>query len=213
MDAATLAQLRLAVRRYVRERLVPLEAQVAASDCIPDAVHKELAELGLNGMSIPERYGGLGLDMASEIELAFELGWTSPAFRSRIGSSNGIGSQGILMDGTPAQKERWLPKIASGEITASFALTEPESGSDAASLSTSARRDGDHYVVNGVKRFISNAPAAGMFTLLARTDPTDKSARGISAFIVDARTPGLVTSQILQLVIARDMIRDREDVA
>jgi len=191
MDAETLSQLRQSVRRYVRDRLVPLEGEVAANDRIPDAVHHELAQLGLFGMSIPERYGGLGLDLAGEIELAFELGWTSPAFRSRIGSSNGIGSQGILMDGTEAQKEKWLPKIATGALTASFALTEPEAGSDAASLRTSARRDGDHYIVNGTKRFISNAPDAGMFTLLARTDSTDKTARGISAFIVDATTSGI----------------------
>src|SRR6185369_8613128 len=146
--------------RYVRERLVPLEGEVAANNRIPDAVHNELAQLGLFGMSIPERYGGLGLDLAGEIELAFELGWTSPALRSRSGSSNGIGRQGILMDGTEAQKEKWLPKIAPGSLTASFALTEPEAGSDAASLRTSARRDGDEYVVNGTKRFISNAPDA-----------------------------------------------------
>jgi acyl-CoA dehydrogenase len=129
--------------------------------------------------------------MEEEALVMFELCQTSPAFRSLIGTTVGIGSQGIVMDGTPAQKERWLPRLASGELIASFALTEPESGSDAASLRTSARREGDHYVVNGSKRFITNAPQAGVFTLMARTNPEDKRAGGISAFIVDAHSPGI----------------------
>ena len=120
-----------------------------------------------------------------------ELGKTSPAFRSVIGTTVGIGSQGILIDGTEEQKARYLPRMASGEMIASFALTEPEAGSDAASLRTSAIRDGDHYVVNGTKRFITNAPQADVFTLMARTDPANKGAGGVSAFIVDARSPGI----------------------
>lgn len=191
MDADVVDQLKSMVRRYVRERLVPLEEKVAAEDRIPDEVRREMAEMGLFGMSIPEAYGGLGLDMATEAELAMELGWTSPCFRSLIGTNNGIGSQGILMDGTEEQKKAWLPRLASGEITASFALTEPEAGSDAASLRTSAVRDGDHYRVNGAKRFITNAPTAGIFTLMARTDPKQPGAAGISAFIVEAKSPGI----------------------
>jgi acyl-CoA dehydrogenase len=129
--------------------------------------------------------------MEEEALVMFELCQTSPAFRSLIGTTVGIGSQGIVMDGTPAQKERWLPRLASGELIASFALTEPEAGSDAASMRTRARREGDHYVVSGSKRFITNAPQAGVFTLMARTDPDNKGAGGISAFIVDARSPGI----------------------
>jgi len=119
------------------------------------------------------------------------LGKTSPSFRSLIGTSVGIGSQGIVFDGTPEQKARYLPKLATGELIASFALTEPDAGSDAASLRTTAIRDGDHYIVNGTKRYITNAPQAGIFTLMARTDPSNKGAGGVSAFIVEAGTPGL----------------------
>ncbi|WP_374303362.1 acyl-CoA dehydrogenase family protein [Ferrovibrio sp.] len=191
MDKDTLEQTRLTLRRFVRERLVPLEKQVADDDKVPDEIRRGFAEMGLFGISIPEEYGGLGLDLAEEVELIFEMGWTSPAFRSMFGSNVGIGSQGILIDGTPEQKETWLPRLASGEVIASFALTEPDAGSDAASLRTRAERQGDHYVINGVKRYITNAPHAGIFTLMARTDPNNKGAGGITAFIVEANSPGL----------------------
>lgn len=191
MDKDTLEQTRLTLRRFVRERLVPLERQVADEDRVPDDIRRAFAEMGLFGISIPEEYGGLGLDLAEEVELIFEMGWTSPAFRSMFGSNVGIGSQGILIDGTPEQKEKWLPKLASGEVIASFALTEPDAGSDAASLRTRAERQGDHYVINGAKRYITNAPHAGIFTLMARTDPNNKGAGGITAFIVEANSPGL----------------------
>lgn len=190
-DRETLNQLIDTVQRYVRERLVPLENEVAETDAIPPAVRREMAAMGLFGMSIPEDYGGLGLDMAAEVEIVRELGWTSPAFRSLIGTNNGLGSQGLLMDGTEEQKRRWLPGIASGEMIASFCLTEPEAGSDAASLRTRATRDGDDYILNGTKRYITNAPTAGIFTVMARTDPQNLGAGGISAFIVDAASPGL----------------------
>jgi len=170
---------------------VPLEAKVAEDDRVPDAVIAQMGELGLFGLSIPEEYGGLGLTMEEEVLVAMELGHTSPAFRSVIGTNVGIGSQGVVMFGSDAQKREWLPKLASGEVVASFALTEPGAGSDAASLKTTAIRDGDHYVVNGTKRFITNANRAGMFTLMARTDPAKKGAGGISAFIVPADTQGI----------------------
>ncbi|MCY1229691.1 Caffeyl-CoA reductase-Etf complex subunit CarC [compost metagenome] len=147
--------------------------------------------MGLFGMTIPERFGGLELTMEEEARVVMELCQTSPAFRSLLGTTVGIGSQGILMDGTPEQQQAWLPRLATGEILASFALTEPDAGSDAGSLRTTAIRDGDHYVVNGTKRFITNAPQAGMFTLMARTNPEIKGSAGVSAFIVDARTPGI----------------------
>jgi acyl-CoA dehydrogenase len=108
-----------------------------------------------------------------------------------IGTTVGIGSQGIVMDGTEEQRREWLPRLASGEVVASFALTEPNTGSDAASLRTTAIRDGDVYRLNGTKRFITNAPRAGMFTVMARSEPDKKGAAGISAFIVPANTPGL----------------------
>lgn len=195
LDPETLEQLVGTVRRFVRERLVPLEQQVAETDEIPHEVVAEMRELGLFGLSIPEEFGGLGLSMTEEVRVAFELGWTSPAFRSLLGTNNGIGAQGIVMDGTAEQKAQWLPKLASGEVIGSFCLTEPESGSDAASLRTSARRDGDSYVLNGTKRYITNAPEAGIYTVMARTDPEKRGASGISAFIVERGTPGLTVAK------------------
>jgi acyl-CoA dehydrogenase len=191
LDIETRNQLIETVRRFVREKCVPIEAKVSEEDRVPDSIIAEMRALGLFGLSIPTDYGGLGLTMEEEVLVCFELGQTSPAFRSVIGTNVGIGSQGVVMFGTEAQKSEWLPKLASGEVVASFALTEPGAGSDAASLRTSAIRDGDHYVVNGTKRFITNANRAGMFTLLARSDPSKKGAGGISAFIVPAKTPGV----------------------
>jgi acyl-CoA dehydrogenase len=192
-DPDTLAALLESVARFVRERLIPNEAQVADDDAIPAAIVGEMKALGLFGLSIPVEYGGIGLTMEEEVRVAFELGRTSPAFRSLIGTNNGIGSQGIVLDGTPEQKARYLPRLASGDLIGSFALTEPGSGSDAASLTTTAIRadDGAHYVLNGTKRYITNAPEAGIITVMARTDPGDRGARGISAFIVERETPGL----------------------
>lgn len=190
-DNEILEALLDSVRRFVRERLVPAENEVAETDEIPASIVQEMRDLGLFGMTIPERFGGLELTMEEEVRVLFELCQTAPAFRSIIGTTVGIGSQGILMDGTKEQQEAWLPRLATGEIIASFALTEPEAGSDAAAVRTTAIKEGDFYIVNGTKRFITNAPHAGMFTLMARTNPADKGAGGVSSFIVDAKTPGI----------------------
>jgi len=190
-DPETLEQLLDGVRRFVRDVLVPAEKDVDETDEIPPHIVQGLKDLGLCGISIPEAYGGLGLTTEEEVLVDIELCQTSPAFRSLIGTTIGIGSQGILLDGTEAQKQAFLPRLATGEILASFCLTEPESGSDAGSLRTSAQLDGDHYVVNGTKRYITNAPYAGIFTLMARTDTAIAGAGGISAFIVDADSPGI----------------------
>jgi acyl-CoA dehydrogenase len=190
-DEETIQALVATVERFVAERLRPLEAEVSETDQIPPDVVQDMRTMGLFGLTIPEEFGGLGLTMEEEVRVMMALGRTSPAFRSVIGTTVGIGSQGIVFDGTAEQKAQWLPKLATGEIIASFALTEPGSGSDAASLRTTAVRDGDHYVVNGSKRYITNAPQAGMFTLMARTNPADKGAGGVSAFILDAKTPGI----------------------
>jgi acyl-CoA dehydrogenase len=194
-DPETFEALLDSVRRFVRERLVPAENEVAETDEIPPAIVQEMREMGLFGLTIPESYGGLELTMEEESRLLFELCKTSPAFRSVIGTTVGIGSQGILMDGTEEQKAYYLPKLATGELSASFALTEPDAGSDAASLRTTAIRgtdsEGDHYIVNGTKRYITNAPHSKIFTLMARTNPADKGAGGVSAFIVDAQSPGI----------------------
>ncbi|PWC39191.1 acyl-CoA dehydrogenase family protein [Azospirillum sp. TSO35-2] len=191
LDKDVLEQLLDTLARFVREKLVPLEHKVAEDDAIPPEVIGAMREMGLFGLSIPEEYGGLGLSMADEVQVAFQLGQTSPAFRSLIGTNNGIGSQGIVIDGTEEQKQNYLPRLASGAIVGAFALTEPESGSDAGSLRTTARRDGDHFILNGTKRYITNAPQAGLFTVFARTDLESRDARGVSAFLVEAGTPGL----------------------
>ncbi len=191
LDPETLRQFLDTVARFVRERLVPAEAEVAETDAIPPAIVDEMRRLGLFGMTIPEAYGGLGLGMGEEVEVLFALCQTSPAFRSVHGTNNGIGSQGIVIDGTEEQKRKYLPRLASGEIVASFALTEPEAGSDAASLRTTARRHGNGWLLNGTKRFITNAPEASLFTVMARTDPERRGAAGISAFLVEAPNPGL----------------------
>lgn len=190
-DQETMNTLLDSVSRFVRERLVPAEEAVAETDEIPEDIVRDMKEIGLFGLTIPENYGGLGLTMEEESLVMFEMGKTSPAFRSLFGTTVGIGSQGILMDGTEQQKEAYLPRLATGEIIASFALTEPEAGSDAGSLRTTAVRDGDDYIINGTKCYITNAPHAGIFTLMARTDAQDKGAGGVSAFIVEAGTPGI----------------------
>ena len=195
LDAETLQQFIDTVRRFVTERCVPIEAKVAEEDRVPDDIVAEMRSLGLFGLSVPEEYGGLGLSMTEEVKVMFELGQTSPAFRSVIGTNVGIGSQGVVMFGNEKQKRDWLPKLASGEVIASFALTEPGAGSDAAALKLQARRDNDHYVINGTKRYITNANRAGMFTLMARTDPSKRGASGISAFIIPAATPGITVGR------------------
>ncbi len=190
MDTDIFSMLRETVRRFVDERLIPNEDRVEHEDAVPPEIIGEMRELGLFGLTVPEEYGGLGLSSSEEIQLIYELGRTSFAYRSVIGTTVGIGSQGIVMDGTPEQKAEWLPRLAGGMI-ASFALTEPGAGSDAASISTTAIREGDVYRVNGTKRYITNAPRAGMFTLMARSLPGVKGAAGITAFIVPADTPGI----------------------
>jgi acyl-CoA dehydrogenase len=195
LDLETREQLIDTVRRFVSERLRPLEAKVAEDDEMPAPVIEEMKELGLFGLSIPAEYGGLDLNMEEECLVAIELGKTSPAFRSTFGTNVGIGSQGLVMYGTDEQKQKWLPGIASGEFVTSFALTEPEAGSDSASVQTTARLDGDHYVLNGAKRFITNADKAHLFTVMARTNPDIKGAGGVSAFIVERDSAGLTVGK------------------
>ncbi|MDF3853619.1 acyl-CoA dehydrogenase family protein [Paracoccus sp. P2] len=191
MDPDTLAQLCATLRRFVDEQLIPAEAEVAETDAIPERIVAGMRELGLFGLTAPEEYGGLGLTMEEEVMAIFELGRAAPAFRSMFATNVGIGMQGIAIDGTPEQKAKYLPRLASGELIGSFALTEPDVGSDAGSIKATARRDGDFYVLNGTKRFITNAPHAGLFTVMARTDPGQKGAAGVSAFAVERDAPGL----------------------
>jgi acyl-CoA dehydrogenase len=192
-DPQAFGELIASVRRQVRAQMIPREAEVERLDEVPADLVDELARSGYFGWSIPEAYGGAGMTTEELVLAAMELSQASVAFRARVGTNTGIGSEALVADGTSAQKERYLPRMARGELTGCFALTEPEAGSDAVALQTSAVRDGDHYVVNGSKCFITNAPIAGLFTVMARTDANDRSARGISAFLVERETPGLST--------------------
>ena len=188
LDTETLTLLLDAVRRFVHERLIPAEDERRRQ--VPPDIVREMRELGLFGLSIAPEHGGLGLNMEEEVRVVFELGQTSPAFRSLAGTNIGIGSQAIVLAGTDEQRARYLPRLASGELIGSFALTEPDAGSDAMALRVSAERDGDHYVLNGTKRYITNAPIAGLFSVMARTAP-ERRAASISCFSVEAGTPGL----------------------
>lgn len=190
LDTDTFKLLVETVARFVSERLIPREVEVVETDSIPTDVIAEMKQLGLFGLSIGEEYGGLGLSMEEEVQLVFELGRASPAFRSVAGTNIGIGSQAIVIAGTGEQKRKYLPGLASGDLIGSFALTEPDAGSDAMALRTTARRSGDDYIISGTKRYITNAPSAGLFTVMARTEP-ERRASSISCFLVEANTPGI----------------------
>jgi acyl-CoA dehydrogenase len=193
VDAAVFAQVLGETRRFVRNRVVPAEAGIEEQDEIPADIRQAARELGLFGFALPEEHGGLGLSMTEEVQLVFELGYTTPALRSMFGTNNGIAGHVLMVGGTVEQQEQWLPRIASGEVTASFALTEPEAGSDPATLTTRAvpQDGGTHWVINGVKRYITNAPLAGLFMVFARTGQDGPASQGISAFLVPRDTPGL----------------------
>jgi len=181
------------VRAFVRERWHPMENTVEQMDLVPDDVVQELRQRGYFGWSIPEAYGGLGLSTEELILAAFELSQASVALRARVGTNTGIGSEALVADGTEAQKQKWLPRMATGELTGCLALTEPDAGSEASNVQTTARREGDEYVLNGRKCYITNAPIADVFTVVARTDAGSQGSSGLSAFIVERGTPGLST--------------------
>jgi len=183
------------VRTYVRERWHPLENTVEELDDVPESIVDELRERGFFGWSIPEEYGGLGLTTEELVLAAFEISQASVALRARVGTNTGIGSEALVADGTQIQKQRWLPLMAAGKLTGSLALTEPEAGSEATNVQTTARLEGNHYILNGQKRYITNAPIADVFTVVARTEPNSKGSSGLSAFIVERGTPGLRTGQ------------------
>jgi acyl-CoA dehydrogenase len=183
------------LRGWIREVAIPREDEIAATDHVPDDLVAEMARKGFFGWSIPQSHGGSGFSTVELVTAAMELSYAATAVRARVGTNTGIGSEALVVDGTEAQKRTYLPRLASGEITGCFALTEKEAGSDVTSLTTSAIRDGDDYVINGAKAFITNAPIAGLFTVFARTNPEEPGHRGISAFLVERDTPGLKTGQ------------------
>ncbi|NGO45732.1 acyl-CoA dehydrogenase family protein [Streptomyces ureilyticus] len=180
-----------AVRAFVREKVVPRENEIEEKDEIPADLREKAAAMGLFGYALPQEYGGLGFSMTEDVRLSLEIGYTTPAFRSMFSINNGVAGQLLASTGTEEQKRRYLPRMASGELIAAFTLTEAEAGSDPSGIRTRAARDGDGYVLNGSKRFITNAPLAGVFMVFARTGPQNTGAEGISVFAVDADTPGL----------------------
>jgi acyl-CoA dehydrogenase len=191
MDPSDLQDVLDSVRDFIRTEVVPLEETIDAEDAVPERIVAQCKEMGLYGFTIPEEYGGLGLAVSEEVRLAFELGWTTPALRSLFGTNNGIAGHVLMEGGTEEQKREWLPRLASGEVTASFGLTEADAGSDPSSLATKAVRDGDEWVLNGSKRYITNSPVADVIMVFARTNPDAPGTRGISTFLVPAGTPGL----------------------
>ncbi|MGX1309103.1 acyl-CoA dehydrogenase [Amorphus suaedae] len=199
-DTEKLDSLLADVHAWVREVAHPNEDRVAKDDRIPDEIVADMAARGFFGWSIPEEYGGLGLTTEELILGALELSQCAVAYRARVGTNTGIGSEALVADGTEEQKRRFLPRLASGAATGCLALTEPNAGSDASAIETTARRDGDAYVLDGMKCYITNAPIADLFTVFARTDPASTGARGVSAFIVERGTPGLATSDGYQMM-------------
>jgi len=191
VDSSELEEILGGVRRFVREVVVPLEPQIDDTDEIPAEVVAQAKAMGLYGFAIPEEYGGLGLSAHEEMQLVMELGWTTPSFRSLFGTNNGIAGHTLLEGGTPDQRKTYLPKLASGEWVASFGLTEPDAGSDPGSLTTRADRRGDDWVINGTKRYITNAPVADLIMVFARTTPGVSPSEGVSVFMVPTDTPGL----------------------
>jgi acyl-CoA dehydrogenase len=173
------------VREFVRDAVVPREREIADTNAVPDDLRAQAAAMGLFGYAIPEEYGGLGLDLTQDVELALELGYTSLAFRSLFGTNNGIAGQVLVGYGTDAQKKRWLEAMAEGRVVASFALTEPEAGSDPSGMRSTATRTGDGWIINGQKRFITNAPIADLFVTFAKVDGE------VAVFLVPADTPGV----------------------
>ncbi len=181
-------------RRFVREVAIPAEPRVEADDNVPDEIVDDMRREGFFGWSIPESYGGAGLTTEELVLAAFELSQCAVAFRARVGTNTGIGSEGIVADGTEEQKRRYLPRLASGEWTGCLAVTEPDAGSEATNVRTTARREGEFYILDGEKCYITNAPLADVFTVTARTDPNSKGAAGVSAFIVERGMPGISTA-------------------
>jgi acyl-CoA dehydrogenase len=191
VDVEDFTQVRNAVRQFVREKVVPREEEIEALDAIPVDIREAAADMGLFGYALPEEFGGLGVSMREDVQLAFEFGYTTPAFRSLFGTNNGIAGQVIAKFGTDAQRKRYLPELASGGLLASFALTEVEAGSDPAGLKTTARLDGGEWIISGTKRYITNAPIANLFVVFARTDEDTAGGKGVSSFIVGADLAGV----------------------
>lgn len=180
-----------AIERFTDEELIPAEPRLEADDRVPEELVDRMRELGLFGISIPEEFGGLSCSQEEQVRLTMAFTRASAVYRSRFSTTIGLTSQAILDFATEDQKRQWLPPMASGEVTGAFALTEPDAGSDAGALKTTAVKDGSHYILNGWKRYITNAPEADLFLVMARTDLASQGSKGVSAFLIPAGTPGI----------------------
>ncbi len=190
-----LETIRRSVREFVENEVFPREEIIEEEDRIPEELIEGARQLGLFGTSIPEQYGGLGLNMVGKCIVGQELGRGHAGFSGYLGAHTGIGTSGLVMAGSGAIKEKYLPAMAEGKKIGAFALTEPGAGSDAAALKTSAVKKGDRWILNGVKHFITNGPIADVVTTMAVTDPS-RGARGISAFVVEKEFPGFKVGKI-----------------
>ncbi len=190
MHADEFEDLLESVRTFVRKEVLPLEDLIEEQDDLPPELREKTAAMGLFGYALPEEYGGLGFTMVEEARLAMEVGYATPAFRSMFGTNNGIAGQVVVNFGTPDQKRAILPDLASGRRIASFALTEPEAGSDPSGLRTRAVRTIDGWSLTGQKRFITNATRADLLMVFARIG-SEPGATGISVFAVDTDLPGV----------------------
>lgn len=202
--------LRRETRRFVEKELFPVDDWVEAQLAFKPEIVARLRDMGYFGIVIPERYGGLGMGFLAYVVVQEELARAHPAYNMLLSGNNGIGSIGLVLAGTEEQKQRFLPALASGATIAAFAITEPDAGSDAAAIRTRAVRDGDAYVLNGVKHFITRADIAGLFTIMAVTGP-GKGAGGISMFAVEAGTPGLRVGKV-QPTMGSDVVKQAEVV-
>jgi acyl-CoA dehydrogenase len=203
------ALLRTETRRLVDRALRPRTLEIERDKKIPDEVLAQLRELGYFGLTIPERYGGMGLGTLAHLVVQEELGRAHAAINLVISGNNGIGVQGLILDGNEAQKERWLPRLASGEHIAAFALTEPNAGSDAQAIETRAVADSDHFVLDGTKHYISRGDIAQLFTVFAVTDRATRGHGGITAFIVERGTPGFRVARV-QESMGSDVVKQVE---
>lgn len=187
--------LREGVRKFIYEEVEPVAMEIEENDQIPEHIVEMSKEMGLFGLSIPEQYGGLELDMVGKCAIFEEIGKTHNGYTTLIGAHNGIGSVGIIELGNEQQKQKYLPKMATGEWIGAFALTEPTAGSNALSMKTTAVRKGDKYILNGSKHYITNAVDGHVFTVMAVTD-REKGAKGITSFIVEKDMPGFVLGAV-----------------
>ena len=194
-----MARLKEDTRAFIEQEVQPFEDQIDREGKIPAALLEKFRRRGYFGINTPKEYGGLGLGMLGNCLVVEELGRTSIAIFYTVSMNIHIGSKAIYFNGSEEQKKKYLPPLAKGELIGCYALTEPQAGSDPAGMQTSAVRDGDQFVLNGKKCFITNAPIADVFTLFAVTDPKARTSRRITAFIIEKGTPGLAIGKIHEM--------------